>query len=45
MENNARKLPTQSYLRSWLDYDLRSGVFIWKKAHYSNAKLLGAFAR
>jgi hypothetical protein len=36
-----RKLPTQSHLHEWFDYDPATGVFVWKKVHYSNAKLLG----
>lgn len=36
-----RKLPTQSLLREWFDYNLETGIFIWKKVHYTNVKLLG----
>jgi hypothetical protein len=39
-----RKLPTQAILHEWYDYDPLTGIFRWKKVHYSNAKLLGQMA-
>lgn len=36
-----RKLPTQAHLHEWFDYDPGTGVFVWKKVHYSNIHLLG----
>ena len=35
------KLPTQAHLQEWFDYNPDTGVFVWKKVHYTNAKLLG----
>jgi hypothetical protein len=39
-----RKLPSQSHLKEWFDYDPDTGIFVWKKVHFSNAKLLGKAA-
>jgi hypothetical protein len=36
----SKPLPTQAWLHEWFDYDELTGVFTWKKVHYSNAKLL-----
>jgi hypothetical protein len=36
-----RNLPSQALLQEWFDYDPVTGIFIWKKVHYTNAKLLG----
>lgn len=34
------KLPAQSHLHEWFDYNPLTGIFVWKKVHYSNARLL-----
>lgn len=39
-----RKLPTQAHLHEWFDYDPLTGIFVWKKVHYTNAKLLSQTA-
>ena len=36
-----QKLPNQAVLREWFDYDQFTGIFTWKKVHYSNPHLLG----
>lgn len=36
-----RKLPNQAVLHEWFDYDPATGIFVWKKVHYSNPHLLG----
>lgn len=35
-----RPLPTQALLREYFNYDEDTGIFTWKKVHYTNAKLL-----
>ena len=39
-----RKLPTSACLREWFDYDQGTGVFTWKKVHYTNVALMGKAA-
>lgn len=36
-----KKLPSQALLHEYFDYNLESGIFTWKKVHYSNPHLLG----
>ncbi|WP_051160648.1 HNH endonuclease signature motif containing protein [Bradyrhizobium japonicum] len=36
-----RELPSQSLLREHFDYNPETGVFTWKKVHYTNPHLLG----
>lgn len=38
------RLPTQAHLKEWFDYNPDTGIFVWKKVHYTNAKLLGKTA-
>jgi hypothetical protein len=39
-----KPLPTQAHLHEWFVYDPETGIFIWKKVHHTNAKLLGRAA-
>ena len=43
-EVTLRELPTQEHLREYFDYDPITGIFVWKKVHYSNIHLLGRSA-
>lgn len=39
-----RNLPTQAFLHDWFDYDLKSGIFLWKKEPRTIGSLLGKVA-
>lgn len=36
-----KPLPTQAHLQQFFDYNEETGIFVWKKVHFSNKKLLG----
>lgn len=39
-----KTLPSQDLLREHFDYNPETGIFIWKKVHFSNPHLLGRAA-